>query len=77
MGWATPRDGVLSHRGSLTGTGVRAMEGVLFCAASVAVLVGLGALVEAARPRRWGPGRQSDAPLRANASSAVILRRHL
>ena len=32
------------------------MEGVLLCAALVAVLVGLGALVEAARPRRGGTG---------------------
>jgi hypothetical protein len=36
------------------------MEGVLLGAASVAILVGLGALVEAARPRRRGPGRKSD-----------------
>jgi hypothetical protein len=40
------------------------MEGALFCAASVAVLVGLGALVAAARPLRKGPGRKSDAQLR-------------
>jgi hypothetical protein len=32
------------------------MEGFLLCAASVAMLVGLGALAEAARPRRGGPG---------------------
>jgi hypothetical protein len=32
------------------------MEGFLLGAASVAVLVGLGALVEGARPRRGGPG---------------------
>jgi hypothetical protein len=31
------------------------MEGLLLCAASVAVLVGLGALAEAVRPRRSGP----------------------
>jgi hypothetical protein len=33
------------------------MQGVLLCAASVAVLVGLGALVEAARPRHGGTGK--------------------
>jgi hypothetical protein len=31
------------------------MEGLLLCAASVVVLVGLGALAEAVRPRRSGP----------------------
>lgn len=30
------------------------MEGILLCAGVIAVLVGLGALVEAARPRRSG-----------------------
>ena len=35
------------------------MEGVLLGAGAVAVLVGLGALVEAVRPRRGRPGRQS------------------
>jgi hypothetical protein len=34
------------------------MEGVLLSAAVVAVLVGLGVLVEAARPRRGGTGRR-------------------
>jgi len=53
------------------------MEGLLFYAASVAVLVGLGALVAAARPRRRGPGRQSDAPLRVDTPSAAVLRPRL
>jgi hypothetical protein len=38
------------------------MEGFLVCAASVAVLVGLGALVAAARPRRDGPGGNRTPP---------------
>ena len=39
------------------------MQGFLLCATAVAVLVGLGALVEAARPRREGTGRK---PLQAS-----------
>jgi hypothetical protein len=35
------------------------MEGVLLGASAVAVLVGLGVLVEAARPRRRGMGRKA------------------
>jgi hypothetical protein len=35
------------------------MEGFLLCAASAAALVGLGALVEAARPRHGGKGRKA------------------
>ena len=35
------------------------MEGVLLSAGVVAVLVGLGALVEAARPWRGEPGRKA------------------
>jgi hypothetical protein len=38
------------------------MEGVLLSAGMVAVLVGLGALVEAVRPRRVGPGRKPARP---------------
>jgi hypothetical protein len=38
------------------------MEGILLCAAAVAVLVGLGALVEAACPRRTGSERTSVYP---------------
>jgi hypothetical protein len=37
------------------------MQAFLLCAASVAVLVGLGALVEAARPRRGRTGRKAIA----------------
>jgi hypothetical protein len=33
------------------------MEGLLLCAGVVALLMGLGALVEAARPRHGGRGR--------------------
>jgi hypothetical protein len=33
------------------------MEALLLVVSSAAVLVGLGALVEAARPQRRGPGR--------------------
>ena len=40
------------------------MEGFLLCAASAAVLVGFGALVEAARPRRRGAGRTPEEHLR-------------
>jgi hypothetical protein len=50
-----------SHRESsrsITEKEVRAMEGVLLGAGVAAVLVGLGALVEAARPRRGGLGRR-------------------
>jgi hypothetical protein len=36
------------------------VEGILLCAASAAVLVGLSALVEAARLRRGGTGRRQD-----------------
>ena len=32
------------------------MEGFLLCAGAVAVLIGLGALVQAARPLRGQPG---------------------
>jgi hypothetical protein len=38
------------------------MEGVLLCAGAVAVLVGLGALVEAPRPRRGKIGRKPPLP---------------
>jgi hypothetical protein len=37
-----------------SGRKCRDMEGILVCAGAIAVLVGLGALVEAARPRRSG-----------------------
>ena len=35
------------------------MEGILLCAGAVVVLVGLGALLEAARPQRGGSKRRS------------------
>jgi hypothetical protein len=38
------------------------MQGFLLCAASVAVLVGLGALVEAALPRRGATGQKLANP---------------
>jgi hypothetical protein len=38
------------------------MEELLLCAAAVAVLMGLGVLVEAAQPRRWG-ARAEAGPL--------------
>ena len=38
------------------------MEGILLCAAAVAVLVGLGALVEAAWARPGGSKRRSVYP---------------
>jgi hypothetical protein len=41
---------------SITGKEVKPVEGVVLGAGLVAVLVGVGALVEAARPRRGGPG---------------------
>ena len=39
------------------------MQGFLLCAASVVVLVGLRALVEASRPRQRGTGRKMVHPL--------------
>jgi hypothetical protein len=54
---------VSAHRDADTiGKEVRTMEGILLCAAAVAVLVGLGALVEAACPRRTGSERTSVYP---------------
>jgi hypothetical protein len=50
-----------SHRErsrSITGRKVKIMGGVLLCAGAVAVLVGLGALVEATRGRRRTRGRR-------------------
>jgi hypothetical protein len=38
------------------------MEGLLLSVGVVAVLVGLGALVEAARPRQRGTGRRRKPP---------------
>ncbi len=40
------------------------MEGVVLVAGAVAVLVGLGALVEVARPWRRGPRRKPEEHLR-------------
>jgi hypothetical protein len=42
--------------------GEEGMQGFLLCAALVAVLVGLGALMEPARPPRGGPGRRRKPP---------------
>lgn len=54
---------VSAHRdGDTIGKEVRTMEGILLCAAAVAVLVGLGALVEAAWARRAGSKRTSVYP---------------
>jgi hypothetical protein len=38
------------------------MGGFLLCTGAVAVLVGLAALLEAARPRRGGTGRRRKPP---------------
>jgi hypothetical protein len=52
------------------------VEGLLWCAASVGVLVGLGALVEATYPRQRGQGGRRRS-ISVNATSAAILRRCL
>ena len=53
------------------GTEVRAMEGIVLGVGVVAVLVGLGALVEAARPRRGGPGRKLVSPADSGSSRSL------
>jgi hypothetical protein len=49
------------------------MQGFLLCAASVAVLVGLVALVEASRPRRGGQGGAQASSL---VASKLVHRSH-
>jgi hypothetical protein len=54
---------VSAHRDADTiGKEVRTMEGILLCAAAVAVLVGLGVLVEAACLQPGGSKRTSVYP---------------